>query len=356
MQQLYTRGSVVESAYLIDDLLAITIGESPAKEFQATNAIVGSLEYFLQGLEAHRPGRLFDVSVRKKEKVKLIPFSTVESMMKQYRFGFETNVFLARVLEHTTLSLAQQGKSVPEELAQYRARARHFSRLVNGIAEFAHIHGLRELEKIAAAKRSREFFIDGLILSREIALRAISAPSEPLSRYILRFKKNSALCREGGAAGSMYILLRGKVSVSAKGRKVATISEAGEAFGELALFLDGHRTASVVAEEDTDVYEIKRRDLPRFFEGHPALFHNIACTLSKRIHDNIENILRFEQKINELKKEEFRTRGRYDSLSERSKLEIAAFCQELVEYQLRCDSPALDRFLNENYLRQARAI
>ena len=355
MQYLYKRNDPVDSAYMVPSgNVSVGIGEARPVEFQASNAIVGSLEHFLDGLEPRNKLRLFDFGVEQKQLVKVIPFSLVEQMMTQYQFGFETNIFLARILEHTTAYSAQQDKSIPDELLQYRLRARHFTRLVHAIEQFAQIHEWPELEAIAAAKRTREFYLDGLTLSREIALRAISSPAVPLSQYVNRYQKNTSICREGVSADCMYVLLRGVVTVVSHGRKIARIDQPGEALGELALFLDGRRTATLIAAEDTDVYEIKRDTLKQFFNSHRSLFQNIAATLAKRIHDNIENILRFEQKVKELQEEDKRTRGRFDSLAERSRLEVSAFCQELLEFQGANESKPLDRFLIDNNFKHVR--
>ncbi len=353
MKRLYGKDEPAHKAYLIEnDSLWVQIGRLPLAEFAVKYAIVGALECFLGESDPESERRLFEVSVKDPKRAKVIPFPIVEQMMLQYRFGFETNVFLSRLLEYTSKCKAQQGRNIPAELDQYRHRARHYTRLVDAIVQFAAFHDLPELKLLAEKKKTREFYRDGVILTREIALRAISAPSEPLSRYVFRFKKNTSLCREGGAAESMFVLLRGRVSVSTKARKVATITTPGEAFGEAALFLDGYRTASLVAEENTDVYEIRRRDLPRFFSKNRTLFRNIAGTLSHRIQDNVENILSFDRKVEELKEVQKNRQGDRDILEERSRMEIATLSEDLIAFQEHSEIPAFDRFLAEHSLAQ----
>ena len=355
MQKLFTRNTPVEGVYFLrKDSLYVQLGDGEQHEIAGENIIVGALEYYLADLSPRNEQRLFDLYVKDASNLKIVPFSTVDRMMREYQFGFNSNIFLSRLLELTNNYYSKKSRQVPKELWQYKLRAQHFAKLTNAVHEFGVMNDIPELSDLAKDKMGRDFYIDGTLLGREIILKAISTLSKPLSEYVIRYKKNSAICREGNIADAMYILLRGKVGVATYGRRAATISEPGEAFGEVALFLDGRRTATLIAEEDTDLYVVKRQDLPKFFQTHRDLFVNIAGTLAKRFHDNIENTQRFESKLKELTAKSADGKGRR-ALEERVREEVTEFLGELLELRATFKSmPAFDKFLVSNDVKQSR--
>jgi CRP-like cAMP-binding protein len=105
-----------------------------------------------------------------------------------------------------------------------------------------------------------------------------------------RISGGTVLCQEGDPARCMYVLLKGKIAVLQSQKVVARIQEPGEAFGEMALFLEGTRTATLVAEMDSAVFLIKEDDMPEFHRSHPEVFFNIGATLAQRLQATLKGI------------------------------------------------------------------
>ncbi len=357
MHELYRRNDPIDNAYVVrDDTLNIRFGDGAPLAYHAEKIIIGATEYFLRDFTPRNRQRLFSLAVRNKEKLKIVPFTLVDRMMSRFRFGFNTNIFSAYLLHTSNQYYLERSRHVPSEFWSYKLRAQQYAKAVDTFHEFGISHSMPELAAVAERAQSGDYYIDGVILSREVTLRAVSAPSKPITKFISRFKESSYICLEGTHAESMYILLRGKIAVTTKGKLAATISEPGEAFGEAALFLDGRRTASLIAEEDTDVYEIKRKNLPKFFTSHRNLFVDIAVTLAKRVHDNVEKISRIDAKIEELKAVQGGGKTVDEHLEAKSTAEVEKFILELGVLQKKLNHRALDRLVAESGLMGTLAI
>jgi CRP-like cAMP-binding protein len=89
----------------------------------------------------------------------------------------------------------------------------------------------------------------------------------------------------------MFLILSGRVRVVMtleQGReKILDTLEQGDLFGEMALLGEGTRTASVIAETDTELLKIDFKSLERVRHRNPGiaakLYMNIARILTKRV-------------------------------------------------------------------------
>ena len=84
------------------------------------------------------------------------------------------------------------------------------------------------------------------------------------------------------------MLLDGAVYVSKSDQIIATISEPGECFGELAFLIHGKRTADLTATQNTAILKVDKGALRDFHTHHPDMFIQIARTLAKRLEHNVE--------------------------------------------------------------------
>lgn len=103
-------------------------------------------------------------------------------------------------------------------------------------------------------------------------------------------RKGAYLCREGGTGGSAFIVLKGKCTVAlnsfSESPKILAVVEPGSFVGEMSLFLNKPRTASVVAREpDTVVLEIKPEDFKNYLAQDPQTCYKLVKTLVARIKD-----------------------------------------------------------------------
>ncbi|MDP2345176.1 MAG: cyclic nucleotide-binding domain-containing protein [Deltaproteobacteria bacterium] len=103
---------------------------------------------------------------------------------------------------------------------------------------------------------------------------------------------DDALIQEGEAGTSMFIIIQGKVKVVRTDDGVETLLAElsdGAFFGEMALLSDAPRTASVIATEETMLFEISRDMLAAMTTEHPSVGE-----VMKKFHKNrlITNLLK----------------------------------------------------------------
>ena len=119
-----------------------------------------------------------------------------------------------------------------------------------------------------------------------------SIPEDDLVKLLLpsrvrAYKSGETVIEQGTTGDSMMLVLYGQLKVclrTAQGKDVVlSYIGPGEIAGEIALLDGGVRTASVVAEQETEVVVIKRRDLIPFLQDHGAVALRIIETLCGRL-------------------------------------------------------------------------
>lgn len=110
-----------------------------------------------------------------------------------------------------------------------------------------------------------------------------------LSRHLVhrRFPKNSVIINEGDATNSLYIILSGRVKVflNDENGKEVILNDMGEGdyFGEVSLFDEGARSASIMTSEDSQFAVLNKPDLLKCMASHPELALTIIKGLTLRL-------------------------------------------------------------------------
>ncbi len=107
----------------------------------------------------------------------------------------------------------------------------------------------------------------------------------------LEFRRGETLVRQGDAAGEIFLLTRGEVSVvielpSGEAKRLSTLS-AGMSFGELAVFGGTARTADVHADTDVECYILPKPAWDSLGDTHPTarfiMLENMFRYVSTRV-------------------------------------------------------------------------
>ena len=91
--------------------------------------------------------------------------------------------------------------------------------------------------------------------------------------------------REGAEGESLYVVLAGRVEVSKDldGQLVVVRQlGVGEVFGEMTLFLDAPRSATVRAVEECRLLRVGRAAVRSLLEGDPGLLERLATLVAAR--------------------------------------------------------------------------
>jgi len=96
-----------------------------------------------------------------------------------------------------------------------------------------------------------------------------------------RFEAGQFVIRQGEQTDALYFLIEGAVEVLKDDVRVATATQPGLVFGEMAVLLGGAHTASVRAVKPCDFFIVGQ---PReFLKASPALSLHVAELLARRL-------------------------------------------------------------------------
>ncbi|QDV32310.1 glucose-6-phosphate dehydrogenase [Tautonia plasticadhaerens] len=96
------------------------------------------------------------------------------------------------------------------------------------------------------------------------------------------------IIREGDPGSEMYLICRGEAEViDGEGEVLATLRE-GACFGEVALLLSEHRTATVRARTSCDLFVLDRADFRRILRDHPQFCEAITRIAHERYDTKID--------------------------------------------------------------------
>jgi CRP-like cAMP-binding protein len=111
-----------------------------------------------------------------------------------------------------------------------------------------------------------------------------------------RFAAGEIVFREGDASNTCYIVRSGHaraVHSHADGRSIALAHFGpGDIFGELAMFDDERRSATVETLEDTEAIAILGGDMRRLLGEHPEIAVELLAALGRRLRETNERLAR----------------------------------------------------------------
>jgi len=107
------------------------------------------------------------------------------------------------------------------------------------------------------------------------------------------FRTGQVICEEGDEGKEMYIILTGRVVVCKhiEGQMDTVVARfgPGECFGEFALFDRAPRSATVQAEEATQLLIFTRKDLEKLVDDHPQRAAEFLLVLMDEMADRLRN-------------------------------------------------------------------
>ena len=110
------------------------------------------------------------------------------------------------------------------------------------------------------------------------------------------YEKGDPVFREGDASDSCYIVRKGHARAIRRHRDGRTITLAtfgpGDFFGELAMFEDELRSATVEAVEAVDLVAVLGPDMRRLMSEHPEISRRLVIALGRRLREMNERLSR----------------------------------------------------------------
>jgi CRP-like cAMP-binding protein len=110
------------------------------------------------------------------------------------------------------------------------------------------------------------------------------------------FETGQAVFREGDHSDTCYVVYTGRVRAVREHGDGRTITLAtfgpGDIFGELALFEDERRSATVEALQETSVVAVLGPDMRRLMVEHPQIAMRLLIALGRRLRETNERLAR----------------------------------------------------------------
>ena len=134
-----------------------------------------------------------------------------------------------------------------------------------------------------------------------LGYQPLFAPLSPKERLDLatrmrprHFARNEVVFHRDDPAAHLYLIASGtvKISVEAEGGQEVVIAlvRGGEVFGELALFDEAQRSATVTALTDTNTFTLASRDFMDVLQHNPAAMRQLLALLARRIRHSTGHI------------------------------------------------------------------
>ena len=111
-----------------------------------------------------------------------------------------------------------------------------------------------------------------------------------------QFGSGEIVFREGDLSDTCYVVRTGRVRAVREhtdGRMITLATfGGGDVFGELAMFEDEPRSATIEALEDTELVAILGGDMRRLLRAHPEISLKLLAALGRRLRDTNERLTR----------------------------------------------------------------
>ncbi len=111
-----------------------------------------------------------------------------------------------------------------------------------------------------------------------------------------QFGGGEIVFREGDLSDTCYVVRTGRVRAVREhtdGRMITLATfGGGDVFGELAMFEDEPRSATIEALEDTELVAILGGDMRRLLRAHPEISLKLLAALGRRLRDTNERLTR----------------------------------------------------------------
>lgn len=138
-------------------------------------------------------------------------------------------------------------------------------------------------------------------IAEYLAFSPLFAPLSPKERLDLatrmhpkHFAKNEVVFHRDDPASHVYLIATGTVKISIEeesGQEVViALIRGGDVFGELALFDDGQRSATVTALTETIAFTLASKDFSDVIENNPGAMRELLALLARRIRRSTGHI------------------------------------------------------------------
>ncbi|MCB9593912.1 MAG: cyclic nucleotide-binding domain-containing protein [Sandaracinaceae bacterium] len=113
--------------------------------------------------------------------------------------------------------------------------------------------------------------------------------------YVISYDPGQTLMKQGDIGSTMYLLMRGRVSVETDKGAGSSIHLAelgrGACIGEVGVLTGSPRTATVKAIDDVKVIAFEKHRVQRVIDAHPKVRKLLEAMIEGRARDTVEKLI-----------------------------------------------------------------
>jgi small-conductance mechanosensitive channel len=157
------------------------------------------------------------------------------------------------------------------------------------------MHTVPEDHEVRAQEQlRREMFADLRPLSVFAPLSDAQIEQVVRGAALQRYTTGEALVRQGEVGDSLFVIKSGavRVDVESEGGQITTVARLGpdEFFGEMSLLTGEPRSASVIAQIETEVIVVDKADIAPVLTSDTGLLEAISLALEARVRNRAEQV------------------------------------------------------------------
>ena len=296
-QKLYERKSLPNSAFLLEEgNVFFYLNNTDKYSIKGKKLIIGATELIMRQILKQNANREETAVATESSVLKRITIEKFMAGMQTFPFLLNVSAVIAKQVSLTNDII----KDSMEELGGDEYVLRDFSvKYFSLVEKLREEHTKRKYPWLSPLVKDGE---NNLTYKRGEAYSRSSMPLKfmhavDISESMTKYEAGSTICEKGSAGSEMYILRSGHIDVIVNEKKIAAIEEEGTVVGEMAMLLDGERTATLVAKNDVVLSRITKEDLKKISLKDLSLMKNIMESLAKRHYYNAIRIGDINEKI-----------------------------------------------------------
>ena len=296
MKEIYKEKDIANKAYLLKSgKIYLDILKIPY-EISGHNLIVGAAEIIINYKNPIIPTFRF-CSMRSSDDAELetIKVEVLKNLIHHYNIGFNVSRFLSKflvILNQIQSKLKTQDKSEYD----YNTSAKKYYQLVSELDQISEKLKFVDLFELMKSAKNELLYEAGKGLFYK---KSTNFQINDNSDFFEVIPKGKIICHQGENADDFFILNEGVITIEVNGVKVAEVNKSGSVIGEMSLFLEEKRTATVRAKTDLKICKVQRDSLKLFAENNVDFFDAVSKSIAEKIKDGFSIIKHLsEQKEN----------------------------------------------------------
>lgn len=230
----------------------------------------------------------------------VIPKNNLVQHISDYNIGWNIGQHIAEItteLHKIVISLEKEMKDSEKESKKLLAL---YAIIVNIYKEEDKKRNLNWLRNFVKELINNPLYNKGIQYIKTSSKVEIDETSTLLVNFKKKFKHGDIICKKGDTAEDLYILTEGNLRVELDENTVIdVISDRGTVIGEMAILLEGKRTADLIAVDDVTLIAMGKDDIKNLFKSESDIFINTITNLAMREAYNCNYIKKLYELTNQ---------------------------------------------------------